>query len=203
MAPTPVVTQDLVFDKDNNANGTLSVTSSRRFALGGYVLTSHGRVATRVVQSLDFSNRQRYVSAGPQSTQDVFQQTRLSSATTVHDGDHFSERRQDLAFPFTLAVTGFTEKNKSGAQTTTVRQGYHRTEQVLRDGHPVFSSDLTDEVSPSDGFSFDGSGKRTGHTGQRSMQVYFYDDSLGHHDHRTLTAANGVLSGGGGAETGK
>jgi hypothetical protein len=193
-APTPTIHSDVTFDKDNNANGTLSVTSDRHFTIRGYVQTARGRIETQIVQDLTFANVQQYVSAGTKSIQNVHQDTLLASATTVRDGDHIWEHSQHFDYPLVLDTTAFAAPDKSGAQTLTIRQGYHRNDRWWQDSRLLFSNALSEEASPSDITTFDAKGNPKARTGPRSVQTYFYDDSLGGHDSLSLTAKDGALT---------
>jgi hypothetical protein len=171
------------------------VTSDRQFTIRGYVQTTRGRIETQIVQGLTFANVQQYVSDESKSAQNVHQDTALVSTTTTRDGSHVREHNQQFTYPLVLDTTAFAAPDKSGAQTLTVRQGYHRNDQWEQDGHPLFSSTLSEEASPSDITTFDAKGNPKARTGPHSTQTYFYDDSHGGHYGLTLTAKDGALTG--------
>ena len=89
--------------------GTLSVTSTRGTTLEGYVNTSHGRVDTKIVQSIDFSNAQKYyvVLDGSVYDQYVGQMTGISSVTTTQDSGNVLTNSKQYSWPLNLSY-GFT-----------------------------------------------------------------------------------------------
>jgi len=103
-------------------------------------------------------------------------------------------RRRALLYPLSFLSARLVQSDKAVSQRTTVRQGYRVTERVTRNGVPVFSSMLTNEVTPTDTVQFGAAGKFAGHQ-SKSAQTYSYSDSRGHRYHRTITAKNGILTG--------
>ena len=85
--------------------GTLSVTSNRGFTVEGYVNTSHGRVDTKVVQSIDFTNAQKYYvrTDGSIDDQYVGQSTSISSNTTTTAGSNVTTNSKQYSWPLVLS----------------------------------------------------------------------------------------------------
>ena len=192
-APTPVIMQKIITDGDKTS-GPVAVSSARRFILAGYVLTSHGRVETRIVQDVHFVSAQQFDLSPTRSVQNLQQRTDLSATTTTRTGSQVVVRRRALAYPLSILSTRISQPDKSASQAMTVRQGYQVTERVTRNGVPVFSSALSDEVTPSDTARFDAAGKFAGHQ-SKSAQTYSYSDSRGQRYQRTVKAVNGVVTG--------
>ena len=81
------------------------MTSSRGFTLEGYVNTSHGTVDTKVVQSIDFSNAQKYYVHLDGSVYDQYvgQTTTISSVTTTQDSGNILTNNKQYSWPLTLS----------------------------------------------------------------------------------------------------
>ena len=101
--PDPIIAEHIQ-SNSNAAWGTLSVTSNRGFTTEGYVQTSHGSVDTKVVQSIDFSNGQRYYVTFDGSVYDqaVLQSTTISSATTTNSGGAITTNSKQFSWPLSL-----------------------------------------------------------------------------------------------------
>lgn len=92
---------------------------TRGFTLEGCVQTSHGRVDTKVVQSIDFSNWQKYNVAldGSVYDQTVKQITSISSATaTMTSGKTTNSYKQfhwplNLSYAFTAHPDGSSQQD--------------------------------------------------------------------------------------------
>ena len=192
-APTPVITQKIVTAGDETS-GPVSVSSARRFVLAGSVLTSRGRVDTRVVQDIRFVSAQQFDLSPTRSVQNLQQTTNLSATTTTRSGPQVVVRQRILAYPLSILSVRLTRPDKSASQAMAVRQGYQVTEQVTRNGVPVFSSTLSDEVTPFDTTRFDAAGKFTGRQ-SRSTEAYSYSDSRGHRYKKTVNAKDGMVTG--------
>ncbi len=63
--PSPVVTENLNV-QPNFIKGTVDVSSKRSFVISGYVNTSHGKITTKVSQSVNFYNNQNFDITGYQ-----------------------------------------------------------------------------------------------------------------------------------------
>ncbi|MBV9233020.1 MAG: peptide-N(4)-(N-acetyl-beta-glucosaminyl)asparagine amidase [Candidatus Eremiobacteraeota bacterium] len=64
-------------------NGTIDTSATHHVSLNGYVITSKGRVDTRVTQSIGFSNVQKINVTASQFLQDIAQRTTVASETTT------------------------------------------------------------------------------------------------------------------------
>jgi len=191
--PVPVVAQK-VTTAEGETSGPVAVSSARRFTLAGYVLTSRGRVETRIVQDVGFVSAQQFDISQARSVQNLRQTTTLSATTTTRTGASVVVRRRTLAYPFSILSVRLDHPDKSASQSMTVHQGYRVTDGVTRNGMAVFSSTLSSEVSPSDAVRFDVGGKFAGRT-SRSAQKYSYSDSRGRRYKKTVTAKDGVVTG--------
>jgi Peptide N-acetyl-beta-D-glucosaminyl asparaginase amidase A len=175
--------------------GTLSVTSSRGFTLEGFVNTSHGTVDTKVVQSIDFSNAQKYYVRLDGSVYDQYvgQGTTISSATTTHDSGNVLVNSKQYSWPLILsyAFTGFPDG--SYQQYAQIQQAFHKSELVKLNGTAIYSSTFSDAVAPKDLLMVDASGDATT-SGQQNSETYQYSNSNGACWNQTVRAAAGVLT---------
>jgi hypothetical protein len=184
-APAPVLQTDLATDAQGTTTGTVTIASSRRFVTAGFVRTSHGVVRTQVAQTIDFSNRQQFVSpssAPVDFVQNIAQQTTISSVTSVRGGERDGETRTSFSWPLDLTIT----VPPDGTFQTTIQQGFDRTDLALHEGEVQSGGTISNSVAPMDDFP---SGQ-----GQANRQRFFSADSSGACFSRTIAAAGGVLT---------
>ncbi len=184
-----------IFTNGTISYGPLSVTSSRGFTLEGYVDTSHGRVDTKVVQSIDFSNGQKYyvVLDGSVYDQSIGQKTTISSATTTQDSGNVLTNNKQYSWPLTLTYAYTANPDGSYQQYTTLQQAFQKSELVQLNGTAVYSSTFSDSVTPRDLLMVDASGTATTQ-GQVNSETYQYSNSNGACWNETVRAANGLLT---------
>jgi hypothetical protein len=192
--PNPLVKENI----NNNGTyvtGTVSVSSSRGFTLEGYVQTSHGKVDTTVVQSIEFSNRQKYNVAvdGSVYDQSVNQITSISSSTITRLGWQTTNSYKQFAWPLNLTYDFTANPDGSFQQTTNLQQSFQSGELATLNGFPTYFSTFFDAVSPTDTLMVDASGNATT-SGQANSGNYQYYDSTGACWNQTVKAAAGVLT---------
>jgi hypothetical protein len=192
--PTPQITENLNTASNGNISGNVTVNSSRSFQLAGFVQTSHGRVDTQVEQDIQFSNSQNFTVTNTEFVQDITQDTTISSVTKTQ-GNGETEMIENFDWPLQLNSAFVVNPDGSGFLTTTIQQAYNNKQVVTANGSPAFSSSVSNSVSPSDTLLFDSSFNITGSQGQANTQQYVSRDSSGNCFSRTITAANGVLTG--------
>ena len=192
--PNPVVKENI---KNNGTyvTGKVSVTSSRGFTLEGYVQTSHGKVDTKVVQSIDFSNKQKYKVAvdGSVYDQSVDQITSIASSTTTKDSGKTVNSYKQFSWPLNLSYDFTANPDGSFLQTTNLQQSFQSGELATLNGFPTFFNTFFDAVSPTDTLMVDASGNVTT-SGQANSENYQYYDSTGACWNQTIKAAAGVLT---------
>ena len=193
-APSPIVRQKIV-SVSGETSGPVSVTSARQFTLAGYVLTSQGRVDTRIVQDVRFASAQQFDISPTRSVQNLQQKTTVTAVTTTRRAGQRWERRQTFAYPLTILSARLVQPDKPGSEAMTVTQGYSVTEHLSRDGVSVFSSALSNEVTSADTALFTVSGAFAGHQRQKSTQTYSYSNSRGSHYRKTVKAEKGIVTG--------
>ena len=203
---TGAVTQNTIGQPDPNiienistngtiSYGTLSVTSARGLTLEGYANTSHGRVDTKVVQSIDFSNAQKYYVRLDGSVYDQYvgQTTTISSATTTQDSGNILTNSKQYSWPLTLSYAFTAYPDGSYQQYAQIQQAFHKSELVKLNGTPIYSSTFSDAVAPKDTLMVDASGNAST-KGQANSETYQYSNSNGACWNQTVKAANGVLT---------
>ena len=192
--PDPTETEN-INSNSSIAWGTLAVTSNRGFTVEGFVNTSHGMVDTKVVQSIDFTNAQKYYLRYDGSIYDqwIGQMTGISSATTTTAGSNVTTNTKQYSWPLNLAYAFNAYADGSYQQYTQIQQGFTKTELVELNGTPTYSSSYSDAVSPRDTLQVDASGDATT-VGQANSETYQYSNSNGACWNETVSAAGGVLT---------
>jgi Peptide N-acetyl-beta-D-glucosaminyl asparaginase amidase A len=192
--PDPSVTEN-IYTTQTTAGGPVSVTSNRGFTVEGYVNTSHGTVDTKVVQSIDFSNAQKYFVYldGSVDDQTVQQTTTISSATTITNGGNITTEAKQFSWPLDLVYGFVLNPDNSYNQYTHLTQGFNESVLVELNGNPTYSSTFSDSVAPMDNLYVDASGNANP-TGQANTETYQYSNSKGACWNQTINAAAGVLT---------
>ena len=192
--PDPMVSENIT-DNGTIAYGTLSVTSNRGFTVEGYVNTSHGRVDTTVVQSIEFSNWQRYYvhEDGTVDDQDVIQNTNISSSTTTQAGSNITTDLKQFSWPLTLSYTFNFNPDGSYQQNTRITQGFQKSTLVELNRRPTYYSTFDDAVAPTDNLYVDTNGNAYP-SDQKNSETYQYSNSDGACWNETIRAAAGVLT---------
>ena len=192
--PSPIVHENIRND-GTYVTGTVSVFSLRGFTLEGYVQTSHGKVDTKIVQSVDFSNKQKYNVAvdGSVYDQGIQQMTSIVSAITTTQGGNIISNFQQFTWPLNLSYDFTVNPDGSYQQTTKLKQGFQSNQLRTLNGVPTHNQTSVDSVSPTDTLMVDASGNVTT-SGQANAENYQYYDSTGACWNQTVKAAAGVLT---------
>jgi hypothetical protein len=175
--------------------GTLSLQSNRGFTVEGYVNTSQGRVDTKVVQSIDFSNAQKYYVRTDGSIYDQYvgQDTSISSATTTTVGSNITTDTKQYSWPLVLTYDYKANPDGSFQQFSEIHQGFTKSVLVKLNGRATYSSSFSDAVAPTDILLVDASGHATTQN-QMSSETYQYSNSLGACWNETIHASAGNLT---------
>jgi hypothetical protein len=192
--PTPVVTENISTNPAGNFTGSVSVASNRKFAIRGYVNTSHGRVETTVEQTVAFLSNQQFNVGATTDIQNAQQTSTLDSVTTTQDGFFVNTTEQHFSYPLTVDFSFLVNSDGSRTQTTTVSQKDLISESKSLNGFKFYDSNLSNQVNSTDTLPFNSSGALLGPTGSKTTQTYSANDSLGHCFSRTLTASAQVLT---------
>jgi hypothetical protein len=177
--PSPVVTENLNV-QPTSITGTVDVTSKRSFVISGYVNTSHGKVTTKVSQTANFFNDQTFDITGTKYVQDIYQNTTLTSNTTVSQtGVPSVVYYQDYTWPLTVNISDVFLANGNINQTTTAKQTYDLNTSTTQSGKVTYASSLTNTGQHTDTLELNSSFEIIGNTGESSGQQYNYYDSTG------------------------
>ena len=194
-APDPMIDDSLIYTNGAVSGGPLFLTSDRGFTVEGLVNTSHGTVDTKVVQSIDFSNSQKYyvVLDGSVYDQIVQQNTTISSVTTTMSGGNTQVATTQFAWPLNLSYSFSANADGSYQQYTTLKQAFNKNTLVQLNGNTTYSSTFSDSVLPRDNLMVDANGNASTQ-GQVNTEVYQYQNSDGACWNETVAAAGGVLT---------
>jgi hypothetical protein len=149
IAPNERTTED-VKTNHSGTRGTITTTASHPVSLHGYVLTSQGRIDTRVTQSVRFSNEQKINVTSAQFLQDITQQTTVASDTMTTTKGHTVKSHEARTWPLTLNYDFVATGSSSATQTAAVTQTKSETASP--------NSSLLDAVQSSDTLTFSPSG---------------------------------------------
>jgi Peptide N-acetyl-beta-D-glucosaminyl asparaginase amidase A len=192
--PSPVVTENLNV-QPTSIKGTVKVTSKRNFAISGYVNTSHGKVTTKVAQTVSFYNNQYFSITGNAYLQDISQGTTVNSYTTVSQpGAANIIYNQNYIFPLTVDISLAFLSNGNINQTTKAKQIYQHTARTTQAGKVTFSSFLENAGQHVDTLELNSSFNLLGNKGQSSAQQYNYFDSTGAAYDCAISAAANALT---------
>jgi hypothetical protein len=192
--PSPVVTENLNV-QPASIKGTVEVTSRRNFAISGYVNTSHGKVTTKVAQTVSFYNNQYFSITGHAYLQDISQATTVNSYTSVSQpGAANIIYNQNYIFPLTVDISEAFLANGNINQTTNAKQVYQQTASTTQAGKVTYSSFLENAGQHGDTLELNSSFNLLGNKGQSSAQQYNHYDSTGAAYDCAISAAANALT---------
>ncbi|MFZ0294098.1 MAG: peptide-N4-asparagine amidase [Candidatus Sulfotelmatobacter sp.] len=192
--PSPVITEKLNV-QPTFIKGTVDVTSRRSFVISGYVNTSHGKVTTKVSQTVGFYNDQNFNITGNQYVQDILQNTTINSNTTVSQaGSPSTVYNQNYTFPLTVNISEVFLSNGNINQKTNAKQTYQQTNTTTQSGTVTYFSSLENAGQHLDTLELDSSFNPLGNSGQSSAQQYNYFDSTGAAYDCAIAASANVLT---------
>lgn len=145
--------------KSNNSGtvGTITVTGTHPVSLNGYVITSKGRIDTRVAQTVRFSNVQKINVTPSQFLQDITQQSSVTSRTVTTTKGHAATSQATLTWPLTLNYDYVATSSSSATQKAQVAQTKNESGLVQEPGS-ANSYLLLNTVHSSDTLTFSPSG---------------------------------------------
>jgi hypothetical protein len=193
-AGSPTITNALTAAADGSISGTVTVAASRRYAIEGYVETSHGRVTSEVAGDLAFSNAQSFTIDATQYVQDITQKTTILARTTTRALGIEQVTAATFDWPLTVSIAAVAASDGSSTQTTTIRQAYDRADLLTEDGFPVAFNVVSNVVAPTDTLAFDATGAFLGSRNASSSQRYFRTGTGEGCYSRALVATSGALT---------
>jgi hypothetical protein len=192
--PSPVVTEKLNV-QSTSIKGTVDVTSNRSFVISGYVNTSHGKVTTKVAQTVGFYNNQYFGITGHEYIQDIAQGTSVASKTTVSQvGAPSTVYSQNYNFPLVVDISEVFLANGNINQKTSAKQTYQKNVSTTRGGSEIYSSSLENAGQHVDTLELNSSFNLLGNTGQSGAQQYNYFNSKGVAYDCAIAAVGNVLT---------
>ncbi|WP_394841732.1 hypothetical protein LZC95_32235 [Pendulispora brunnea] len=192
--PSPVTTKNVQTAPDGAVTATVNVDASRRFTIAGWVDTSHGRVHTEIVQTVDFSNAQRFEISSSKYAQNIVQKTKITALTNTHGRSGATQTWSGAEWPLDLDYVSTTHADGTSEQRTTVDQRSSLGEMVTENGVLRRPHLRTNAVSTTNTLLFDAAGKAIGPEGQKSSQSFFERDLLGTCYSRAIESADGLLT---------
>jgi hypothetical protein len=193
-APSPVTKENLNVEQ-TFIKGTVDVTSSRNFVISGYVNTSHGKVTTKVAQTVDFSSDESFNITGTQYVQDISQSNVINASTAVtQPGTPNLITYQNYNFPLIVDINEVVLSNGDINQTTNAKQTYQLNVSTNLLGPKGFVSSLLNTAQHTDTLELDSSFNLLGNTGQSAAQQYRYSDQTGASYNCQLSAVANVLT---------
>jgi hypothetical protein len=121
-APAQSVSEHVKFDQYGNAKGTIDVSATHPVSLKGYVNTSHGKVVTRVTQSIAFSNVQNIDVTSSEFKQNIAQQTSITSDSTTSSKAGNVKSHAQWAWPFTVKYLYVAQSSGNATQNASIAQ---------------------------------------------------------------------------------
>jgi hypothetical protein len=193
--PSPTVTNNLSVNSSGDVTGSLIVASKRSFAVEGYVNTSHGKVDTKIFQSIHFANTQQYNITSSLDVENVNQTSTVDSTTTTRTPALTFVQSRQWSFPIVADIKFIEYSNGNFAQISKITQKYEITDTEKANGVPIYFGTVANTVSSTDDLLLNSSFEITGNLDQASSQDYYSLDTIhGCYSH-SLTAANNLLTG--------
>jgi hypothetical protein len=190
--PEPLVSRKWDRNPDY-PNGTVSVTVARSFSVAGYVDTSHGRVQTRVEQTIVFANRQELRMSTSHSLQDIHLESRVSVTNTVSEGKVTQVETRQTEFPLHFRVCTAAQPDRSTSEVSEVTQRFILRENRIVDGRRTDSFRTLNTVENLAETHFNRAGKRLDKFRSSGFQKYVETGAGGDYRCR-ITALNGVVT---------
>jgi hypothetical protein len=122
IAPAENVVEHVKIDQSGNAKGSIKVSATHPVSLNGYVNTSHGRVSTRVAQSISFFNDQSINITSSQYQQNINQQTTVTSDTTTSSKGGSVKSHFQTLWPFGMKYLYAVQSSGNATQNATISQ---------------------------------------------------------------------------------
>jgi hypothetical protein len=194
-SPTPTIGDTLVTDADGNVSGDITTGLSRHFVIEGYANTSHGRVNTRVEQTVGFDDTQSFTIDAATYRQVTDQTTSVDSVSQSRVGRFVtSELRQSLRYPLHLDYSFQTTDDGNYIQATLLHQGYTNDSDRRLLGRTIYAAKVSNTVDASDTLDFDANFSVIGHSNQQNMQSFAFHDSLGGCYRKDVASVGGVVT---------
>jgi hypothetical protein len=193
--PNPTIGSTLSQDSSGNVTGDITTDLSRHFIIEGYVNTSHGRVDTKVDQTVSFADTQGFNITSTLYDQTSDQLTKVDgvSRSTVN-GFLSGEFDQHYRYPLHVYSGETVETNGNISILTTVRQGYEQKTALALDGLQLYAAEVHNHVNAGDTLVLNSSYQIVSHSGQHNTQDFAFHDSLGGCYRSSVTTTNDTVT---------
>jgi hypothetical protein len=189
-APSPAVTENLNV-QPTFVKGTVDLKSNRSFVISGYVNTSHGKVTTKVAQTVNFFNNQYYDITSTQYVENISLGSSVwSTTTTLTGGDDAIVTSQSFSFPLSMDLNEFAASNGDTDLTTKATQTYESFVTTWNNNRPAYSSFQSNTGKHEDTVDFNTSLNSS----QSASQQYFSWDSMSKPYFCAISAKANVLT---------
>ncbi|MGH8160351.1 MAG: peptide-N4-asparagine amidase [Rhodanobacter sp.] len=193
--PTPTINDTLSIDAAGNITGDINTKLSRHFIIQGYADTSHGRVHTKVDQTVGFADTQGFTINATTYRQVTDQLTSADSVSQSSVGGFVTgEYHERVRYPLHLDINEQFAADGSFTLATVAHQDYAKRSEHQLFGITLYSAKVNNTVDSADTLDFDASQNVTGHTGQQSAQTFAFQDSLGGCYRSDVGTASGAVS---------
>jgi hypothetical protein len=193
--PTPTVIDGITSGGNGDAYGTVTIESSRPYAITGYVNTSLGKVQTVVNEDVEFRQVQYFTIDSTEYVQNVVQSTSVTGGSTTTLNGVTTALNTDYSYPFTVDYAAVLASNGSETVTTQTDQQYLVGSTQWLGTNSEYSSNESNTVTAQDTLNFDSSGNFTGISNTKSSQTEVLGDTFGYCYSRTLNSAGLKLTG--------
>jgi hypothetical protein len=188
--PSPVVTENLNV-QPTFVKGTVDLKSNRSFVISGYVDTSHGKVTTKVTQTVNFFNNQYYDITSTQYVENISLGSSVwSTTTTSTGGDDTTVTSQSFNFPLTMDLNQFVASSGDTDLTTKASQTYESFVTTWKNNWPIHSSFASNTAQHADTVDF----TTFLNSDQSASQQYFSWDSTSAPYFCTISAKANALT---------
>ncbi len=190
--PSPSVLSNLKGPDTNHVSGPVSVTSNRTFVIGGYVLTSRGKVETTIHESASYMNDQLLAATATEQSQRTVQTTVTKSTTQILMGKLLRTARQVDRYDLAVDVDETGTDSKPASEALKVRQSYSVEGLDTLPGGRTSLRTETNRVESTVAIEYDTTGKARPTFKSQSRQDFTYT-APGVSFHRTMAGVNGRL----------
>ncbi|HEY8683521.1 MAG TPA: peptide-N4-asparagine amidase [Rhodanobacter sp.] len=193
--PTPTISDTLVTDGAGNVSGDITTLLSRHFIIQGYADTAHGRVHTKVEQTVGFGDIQTFGINDTTYHQVSDQQTTVDSVSQSSIGGLLvGQYHESLRYPLHLDISQVVAADGSFTLATLAHQGYQQQSDHRLLGITLYSAKVGNTVDSDDTLDFDAGGNLTAHANQQNTQSFKFNDSLGGCYRTDVASFNGAVS---------
>ena len=193
---TPAIGNTLSTDASGNITGDITTKLSRHFVIEGYADTSQGRVQTQVEGTVGFDDTQTFNIKASSYGQLSTQLTTAESYSRSSIGPLVTkEYREQVRYPLRVNFVQQVAADGSQADTTTVHQGYEKSDEHGVGGVTLYAANVINTVDNADTLDISAAETISGHSGQHSTQSFAFDDSLGGCYRSEVSALNDLVTG--------